>query len=111
MLLGPFRIRRPCTCHRHQQGIVHLIYYSDTYRRMAAIEGFEGLYEVLNRGRVRSCDRVLPVNRIGRFLKGKVLSPDINDWEFLKKLTLQKKENCIAFRFPVLLQSILFQTL
>ena len=42
------------------------------------IEGYEGLYEVSNTGRVRSLDRYVKNGRSYRFQKGRVLSPAKN---------------------------------
>ena len=38
-----------------------------------AVVGYEGLYEVSNRGQVRSLDRVVPTRKGKRFCKGKLL--------------------------------------
>ena len=40
-----------------------------------AVVGYEGLYEVSNRGQVRSLDRVVSTRRGKRFFKGKLLKP------------------------------------
>lgn len=45
------------------------------------IEGYEGLYEVSNRGRVRSLDRYTTGNR-NRLLKGKVLKNRLNELSY-----------------------------
>lgn len=50
----------------------HNIYQSEEWR---AIPGYEGMYEVSDRGRVRSLNRV---NHLGTRIRGRVLRPSIN---------------------------------
>lgn len=49
------------------------------------IPGYEGLYQVSTRGRVRSVDRWV-IGKDGKkyFIKGKILKPQRNEWGYLK---------------------------
>lgn len=56
------------------------------HERWNAVVGFENLYEVSNKGRVRSLPRV---TRHGRRRRGKVLSPDVQ-WTGYRRATLYR---------------------
>lgn len=47
------------------------------------IQGYEGLYQVSNQGRVRSLDRKMKCSDSTRFYKGKILKPSLNAQGYL----------------------------
>ena len=49
-----------------------------------AVEGYEGLYEVSNKGRVRSLDRYASTGSGTRLCKGRVLTPIRNNKGYLQ---------------------------
>lgn len=52
-----------------------------TQEQWRTIEGYEGLYEVSNMGRVRSLDRI---DKLGRLKPGRILSPSIDKKGYCK---------------------------
>ena len=62
------------------------------------IEGYEGLYQVSNYGRVKSLDRYVTTKKGIRLYKGKILSPAKDRFGYLN-VVLSKK--CIQTTFKV----------
>lgn len=64
------------------------------------VEGYEGLYEVSNKGQVRSLDRV---DQRGRALTGRILAPSVQDYGYHKVYLYKegKRETCLVHRLVV----------
>ncbi|MDV4026348.1 hypothetical protein CMT52_18630 [Elizabethkingia anophelis] len=60
------------------------------------VTGYEGYYEVSNKGNVRSCDRMVNNNGTMVFRKGKVLNPEVNRVNQLR-VTLRKQKKVKRF--------------
>lgn len=57
---------------------------TETTEVWVAVEGYEGLYEVSNLGRVQSVDRYVPYKDGTRFYKGRILRPATNNKGYLQ---------------------------
>lgn len=57
---------------------------SSVSERWRPVPGYEGSYEVSDRGRVRGCDRLVPYNDTGRYKRwrGKILKPGVEKWGY-----------------------------
>lgn len=54
------------------------------------VENFEGIYQVSNMGRVRSCDHIVKNGKGNKFVKGKILKPNKNSHGYLSIKTSKK---------------------
>lgn len=69
------------------------------------IPGFEGLYQVSTRGRVRSVDRWVTCNDgRKRFLKGKILKPTRNDKGYLTVVLCRDGKHCTVYVHRMVLE-------
>ena len=55
------------------------------------VNGYEGLYEVSNKGRVRSLDKIVPKWDGQRLLKGKILKGGITRFGYVKVILTKEK--------------------